>query len=203
MRVGKVTWHKQPHHGCCCLRRGVHVKLRRTPTCRQCRFDGHAQMKPYMMWFSRLRPRQLLEARCSFTPTGLWGRGDAAAVAWHVKWNTNTRRTPKQLCITLVTQKRGLLLNFTADQKASAKSLGACVCYSSLVLGVDLHDFLICFSFAQSPHNERSELSQVSEGKATEWQQSRLCVAFRIQLACGLLEACTIKMIEGTDLCVV
>ena len=55
-------------------------------------------------------------------------------------------------------QRSGGLLNFTANQDASAMSLGPSVCCSSPVLCLDLLDFLIWFSFVQLPHNERSLL---------------------------------------------
>lgn len=74
---------------------------------------------------------------------------------------THTRmwRMPKQLCMRLVKQRSGGLLNFTANQDASAVSSGPLLTRCSA--GASL-DFLIWFSFAQSSHNERSLLSSAS-----------------------------------------
>lgn len=71
----------------------------------------------------------------------------------------HTQCMPKQLCMRLVMQRSGGLLNFTANQDASAVSSGPC---ALLVLCRGSLDFLIWFSFAQSPHNERSLLSSAS-----------------------------------------
>lgn len=65
---------------------------------------------------------------------------------------THTQCMPKQLCMRLVMQRSGGLLNFTANQDASAVSSGPS---ALLVLCRGSLDFLIWFSFAQSPHNEK------------------------------------------------
>lgn len=87
---------------------------------------------------------------------------------------------PKQLWMRLVMQRNGAALGSAANHEASAMSLGASVCCSSLLLCLHLLDFLICFSFVQLPHNERSMLSWVSQGKtvAVQFDVSSIWVAF-------------------------